>query len=332
MHRLVDANANRAAEGLRVLEDLCRFELAAPGRGAEAKELRHLVRGAVPPEAVGRRDTPGDAGTAVTAADEGVRRDVVALVRANAARVGESLRALEEAAKLTGGPAELLEGLRYRLYTLESTILADLPAWRLREIRLYVLIDTACCDDPPGVAAAAARGGAGVVQLRAKDLDVPAYRDLACRVRDAVGDAAMFAVNDHVALAPALDAPVVHVGQRDPAVADARLAVGAGRAIGVSTHSREELLTAQAGGADYVGVGPMFATDTKAHEPARGPALLAALADDLVVPSYALGGLDEDRVRDLRPRLPHGVAVAGAVCRAGDPEGVCRRLCELLAG
>jgi thiamine-phosphate pyrophosphorylase len=328
VERMLDANANRAAEGLRALEDVARFLLDASDAASVAKDLRHAVRAALPPSAVAWRDTHGDVGEVIKAADEGVRACPVAVVRANAARAQEALRALEEALKLTGGAYRAVEAARYGVYRLESDILSLLPAWRLWQIRLYVLVDTALCADPVAVAAAAVRGGAGAVQLRAKTLDQRSYRELAARTQDAVRQAGgLFVVNDHVAVARAIDADGIHVGQEDLDPRDVRTVVGPRCVVGLSAHTVQQAQNGQLC-ADYLGLGPMYATTTKPHEPCRGPGLLDALRDGLRLPSYAIGGLDAARLHELRPRLPHGIAIAGAICRAPDPE---RAAAELLA-
>lgn len=337
LDRLLDANGNRAAEGLRVLEDIARF-LLDDGHLAElAKTHRHAVRQAIPASAVAARDTAGDVGTTITTSDEMRRTRLVDLVRANAARVQEALRACEEALKLLTQPAAAaaVEAARYAVYRLETGLLARLPAWRLHGVRLYALIDTSLTDDPVRVAGAVARGGAGVVQLRAKGLDERAYHELALRVQDAARTGgALFMVNDHVAVARAIAADGVHVGQDDLGIAETRAVVGPGCAIGLSTHTPEQVVAGLGSGADYLGLGPMFATSTKPHEPERGPGLLDAVRERLRSPqgrpSYAIGGLDRERIAALKPRLPHGVAVAGALCRAADPERAAAELLLLL--
>ncbi len=337
LRRLIDANGNRAAEGLRVLEDVARFLLDDAALAGMAKQLRHQLRQALPEDAAAERDTAGDVGTALSADGEMVRRRLVDLVRANAARVCEALRAAEEGCKLAAlaEPAAVLEQARYRAYQLESGILSRLPAWLLFRIRLYALIDPTLAGDPVAVAAAVVRGGAGAVQLRAKGLDQRAYRELAARVQEAVRAAGgLFIVNDHVAVARVLGADGVHLGQDDLAVGDARAVVGAACAIGVSSHSRDQAAAALGAGADYLGIGPLYATATKPHEPVRGPGLLeevaSCLGSGLRRPSYAIGGLTLERVRALRPRLPHGIAVAGALCRAADPERAAGEFLALL--
>ena len=330
--RVLDANGNRAAEGLRVLEDVARMLLADAALSARAKDLRHRLRAALPAPLPADRDIAGDVGTTISHADEGQRGSLVDLIRANASRVAEALRAVEEFAKLAGQAAlaQLGEGIRYAGYDLERDLLACLPAHRLWQERLYVLVDTGCTDDPVAVAAAIA-GEAGVIQLRAKGLSERAYRDLAARVQDAIAGRSLFVVNDHVAVARVLAADACHVGQDDLSVADVRQVVGAVCAIGMSTHTPQQVAAAQAAGADYIGIGPMFATGTKPHEPVRGPELLAAVGAAITVPSYAIGGIDQERLPELTPILPHGIAVAGTVCRAADPRAVCAQLREALA-
>lgn len=334
--RILDANGNRAAEGLRVLEDVARFLLDDALAGEQAKHLRHAVRSAIPGSAVAERDTAGDVGTAVTAPGEMERAALTDLLRANAARAAEALRAAEECAKLAGlgAAAAALEQARYGTYRLESTLLARLPAWRFRQVRLYALIDPTLTSDPLGVAAAVARGGAGAVQLRAKNISARAYRELAARMQDAVrAHGALFVVNDQVAVARAIAADAVHVGQDDLAVSDTRAVVGPLCAIGLSCHTPAQVDAALTSGADYLGLGPMFATATKPHEPEQGPQLLDAVRERLMtvgMPSYAIGGIDAPRLRQLKPRLPHGVAVTAALCRAADPERAAAELRAIL--
>lgn len=330
--RCIDANANRAAEGLRALEEVARFLLDDEPLARQLKELRHRVRTAVPPSVIAHRDTAGDVGTALMAGGT-TRPAVVDLTRANAARAQEALRAGEEFARIAGlgAVAAEFEQVRYGIYQSELRLLARLPAWRLWEVRLYALVDTSLTDRPVEVAAAVVRGGAGAVQLRAKNLNIRSYRELAERVAAVVRQAGgLFVVNDHVAVAAVVAADAVHVGQDDLSVADARAVAGALCAVGVSCHTGDQVGVAQRDGADYVGLGPMFATTTKPHEPERGPALLDAVRADLRIPSFAIGGLDLARIAALGSRIPHGVAVAGALCRAPDPERAAAALRDLL--
>jgi len=332
LQRVLDADGNRAAEGLRVLEEIARFVLDDAALAGQLKQIRHRLRSALPPSAIAARDSAGDVGAPSAERRAEEHAALAGLLRANAARAQEALRCLEEYGRLGAGiDAALGERLRYELYRAERALLGRLPAWRLRGVRLYVLVDCALCADPVAVAAAAARGGAGAVQLRGKSLGVRDYRALAERMQEAVRSAgALFVVNDHVAIARLLAADAVHLGQDDLTIADARAVCGPLCAIGCSTHSAAQVDAAQAEGADYLGIGPIHATASKAHEPERGAALLDAVGDRVRVPSFAIGGLDLARVRALGARIPHGIAVAGAVCRAADPERAAAELRDAL--
>ena len=319
--RIIDANANRAAEGLRALEEVARFLWDDAAQAHRLKQLRHRLRAVIPTAMVLARDTAGDVGVGQGVADEARRSDLRSVVRANAARAQEALRVLEEFAKFLALPAEELATLRYDCYQAERDLLARLPGARLAATRLYALIDVVEGGDPVALASAVARGGAGVVQLRAKTLSPRAYRALAAAVQAVVQAAgALFIVNDHVAVAAVLGADGVHLGQDDLTVADARRVLPAGCLIGVSAHNPDQVLAAQQAGADYLGLGPIYGTPTKPHEPVQGPALLDAVAGILTVPSFAIGGLDLERTRALQSRIPHGVAVAGDLARAADPQ------------
>jgi thiamine-phosphate pyrophosphorylase len=252
--------------------------------------------------------------------------------------VEEAIRVVEETCKLIGhsAAAAQLEAARYATYRLETGLLARMPAWRLFQVRLYVLIDTSLTADPLRVAVAAVRGGAGAVQLRAKALSVQQYYEAAQRMNEAVKNAGgLFIVNDHVAIAQAIGADGVHVGQDDLPLSAARQVVGPCCALGISAHTPEQIETGIKNGADYVGLGPMYATSTKPHEPERGPSLLDAAQKILQGvhqrPSYAIGGLDSARITALKSRLPHGVAVAGAICKAADPERAAAELLQILS-
>lgn len=332
MLRLIDANANRACEGLRILEDLARFVLNDSSLSRRAKELRHAVRGAIHEAAVFRRDTDGDVGIGLEATGTLTRRTITDTVRANAARAAEALRTLEEIAAPSAAVAmEAIAKVRYQVYDLEKRILSQLPAARFKTERLYVLIDPGMTDDPVATALAAIRGGAGVIQLRAKNLTIRVYRDLAQRLLDGIRPTgALFIVNDHVAIAAAIGADGVHLGQDDLAVLDARLVLPGRLAIGLSTHTPQQVADALKLPVDYLGLGPMFSTTTKPHEPVRGPDLLKTIPQTLTIPSYAIGGITLENLPSLLPMLPHGIAVTAVVNKAHDPESICRKLCEYL--
>lgn len=179
--------------------------------------------------------------------------------------------------------------------------------------------------EPDALLAAALRGGVDVVQLRDKALpddELVAAAAPFRRACDAHG--ALFVLNDRPDLVEACDADGAHVGQGDMPLAEARAVVGAERIVGLSTHSRADI--EDAGGADYLGVGTVFATPTKPEDDTVGLELLRVAADFARIPWFAIGGIDLDNVGAVAAAGAFGVAVVRAIRDAEDPEAAARAL------
>ena len=194
---------------------------------------------------------------------------------------------------------------------------------RLARARLCLVIEAH--PDVATLLEAALRGGVDVVQLRDKEL-ADAGLVAAARVFRRVCDAhgALFVLNDRPDLVEACGADGVHVGQEDAPLAEARAAVGADRLVGVSTGSPAEMEAAA--GADYLGVGTVFSTPTKADGSAVGLELVRAAAAAVTVPWFAIGGIDLANVGLVAEAGARGVAVVRAIRDADDPEGAARAL------
>jgi thiamine-phosphate pyrophosphorylase len=184
-----------------------------------------------------------------------------------------------------------------------------------------MLVVEAC---PESLLDAALRGGVDVVQLRDKDLGDDALVGASVPFRRACDrHGALFVLNDRPDLVEACAADGVHVGQEDASVAEARALVGPERLVGLSTHSREEMKAAA--DADYLGVGTIFTTPTKAED-AVGLELVRVAAEVARVPWFAIGGIDLSNVHLLAAAGAHGVAVVRAIRDADDPEAAAREL------
>lgn len=326
--RLLDANTNRACEGLRTLEDLARFILDDADLAARAKAARHAVRAALAPEGARRlvawRDTPGDVGTSITASLEGDRADAGAVAMAAGNRAAEALRACEESAKVLGLDASVFEGARYEVYELQRRLVLALGGRARPRWSVCVLITAAMCRLPwDEVALAACQGGADCLQLREKSLEDRALLDRARRLVDiARPHGVAVVVNDRPDIALLSGAAGVHVGQGDLGVGDARRLAGDSLLVGVSCSTLEQARRAVAEGADCLGLGPMFASGTKPKAALSGPALVSAVAGDAVAGSVghlAISGIEVGNVGRLLAAGCVGVAVCGAVCGAQDP-------------
>lgn len=197
---------------------------------------------------------------------------------------------------------------------------------RLARSRLYLVLEAhPHGTEPDALLAAALRGGVDVVQLRDKALpddELVAAAAPFRRACDAHG--ALFVLNDRPDLVEACDADGAHVGQGDMPLAEARAVVGAERIVGLSTHSRADI--EDAGGADYLGVGTVFATPTKPEDDTVGLELLRVAADFARIPWFAIGGIDLDNVGAVAAAGAFGVAVVRAIRDAEDPEAAARAL------
>src|ERR1043165_1146527 len=176
--RILDASLNRAAEGLRVVEDHVRFVLDDPLLTAEMKRLRHELASAsavfssVDRHAV--RDTVHDVGTAISTDQEGRRLDSWDVCAASLKRTEQSLRSLEEYGKLLNSEfAGAMEGLRYRLYTLEKAVdVGRSSRERLANVQLCVLVDGRKSEGEfERLVKSLVDAGVGMIQLRDKELE-----------------------------------------------------------------------------------------------------------------------------------------------------------------
>ena len=184
-----------------------------------------------------------------------------------------------------------------------------------------MLVVEAC---PEALLDAALRGGVDVVQLRDKELGDAELVAASARFRRACDrHGALFVLNDRPDLVEACGADGVHVGRDDAPVAEARALVGPERLVGLSTHSRDEVDAAE--GADYLGVGTIFTTPTKAED-AVGLNLVRVAAEAAHVPWFAIGGIDLSNVGLVAAAGAHGVAVVRAIRDADDPESAAREL------
>lgn len=200
---------------------------------------------------------------------------------------------------------------------------------------LYAIIDPDHCEgrDPIALASAVLAGGCGVLQLRSKTLSDASCLVLARALRQECGRARVpFVVNDRADLAVLSGADGVHLGQDDLPLAGARRIVGATVALGLSTHDQAQAQAAVAAGADLIGFGPVFETQTKDKpDPVVGLSGLEALARVNPLPIVAIGGITIERAREAVAAGAQMVAVISALAKAADPEQAARAL-HLAAG
>ncbi len=174
---------------------------------------------------------------------------------------------------------------------------------------------------------AALAGGVTCVQLREKTLDSALFLEEAFQLGALCRAAGVpFIVNDNIGVALAADADGVHVGQDDMTCQEVRALVGPSKIIGVSVHTVDEALDAQAAGADYLGVGTMFPTSTKADAEAVTAEELRAICDAVDIPVVAIGGISAGTMDGLAGTGIDGVACVSAIFAASDIAAACKDL------
>jgi thiamine-phosphate pyrophosphorylase len=402
--RILDAAANRAREGLRVVEDFLRFVLDDRFLTETAKQLRHDLVAALKnissPDLFASRETLADVGTGLTTAAESDRADLAGVLAANFARLQESLRSLEEYGKLIDAAmAADFKQIRYRIYTLErAAVITRQNVERLAGAKLYVLIDGRnSLDEFRAFASSLIAAGVHILQLRDKTLDdrqlltrAQMLRQLTWRAEGFIpsafaesgataglsssaggedsatgspdcspigaakpqeaeafngesscacgtpidklsglpGRRPLFIMNDRPDLAALAQADGVHLGQEELTVKDARTILGPRALIGASTHSIEQARQAVLDGASYIGVGPTFPSTTKDFASFPGLDLLRAVAAEIRLPAFAIGGITlENLPAVLATGIPR-VAVSGAIASAEEPPFMARQFLD----
>lgn len=166
---------------------------------------------------------------------------------------------------------------------------------------------------------AAVGGGAGMVQLREKDLPAADLHALGLRLRDVVGDRALLFVNDRVDVALACGADGVQLGERGLPIGAARRVAGDRLLIGRSVHSAAGAAAAARAGADLITLGTIFATASHPGEPTGGLALITDAAAACGAPTLGIGGIDAANAGSVIVSGADGVAVISAICGSDDP-------------
>ena len=337
--RIIDANFNRGREAARVMEEYCRFVLNSADLSAQCKSLRHRLCAAIgefdPGRLIASRDSQRDVGAGLQVAGQMARGSLKDCFTAAAKRLPEALRALAETAQtLDSGSGQVFEQLRFDCYRLEKLIVTFSSSMeRYSGVRLYVIITVKQIGQSQWAlktAADCAAGGGDCIQLRCKGIDDARLFTLAGEMVKVCHDNdSLCIINDRGDIAAAAGADGVHLGQDDLPVEQVRRLGAEPMIIGLSTHNTEQLEKAIACGVTYVGLGPVYATDTK---PGTEPAGLgyAKRAVELLsqtgIGHAAIGGINLENIDEVLKAGIKTVAVCSAVTDADAPKTVCKRL------
>lgn len=309
MERVLDASKNRAAEGVRVLEDFTRFELEDMMLTAKLRKLRHAIRKTGKEAENWRaREATTDVGVRISNEQKlDTKTSTWMLIEANSKRVEEALRSIEETLRIMGyyAYAKAYEKYRFEMYTIEQKLYEALERGKKKDFTLqglYALTGEPFANGRTSVEIVKdlLEGGVKIIQYREKEKDkISKYND--CKeIRKLTREyGCFFIVNDDIDIALAVNADGLHIGQEDlPLPVARRLAPHL--VIGVSTHNKEQAQKAVEEGADYIGVGPLFETNTRVHvEKCEGLSYLEWVHKNITIPYVVIGGIKERHLEDI---------------------------------
>jgi thiamine-phosphate pyrophosphorylase len=313
---IIDANLNRAREGLRVLEEIARFILQNKELSFSFKNFRLRL-----PVKQPIRDVPRDPG-ALSFLKE--KRNLLEILNANAARVQEALRVLAEFSE----NSSFFETLRFESYQLHQNLFYQLERQlRLNCLRgLYLICDTDVHSiSIEKITAFVTAAKISVLQFRSKQNSKKAMAIVLKKLREHLKKEALIIVNDHLDLALAFG-DGVHLGQTDFPINEARKLVPASFIIGASANTVLEGLEAENAGANYLGAGCLFSSTTKHNTRPLNIETLGEIIQAVNIPVCAIGGINLSNISAIMPINPDMIAVGSAVWKATSPLEVANKI------
>lgn len=337
--RIIDANLNRIGEGLRLLEELARMILNDVNLTQQLKTMRHQILEtdkSFNQRLLQARDSESDIGINLEAPPK-KERELTSILVANSRRVQESLRTIEELAKIpqTGLDTEKFKKARFNLYTIERNLLSRLLRQdKIRRLSgLYVIVDTQALLKRKHieVARAAIAGGARVIQLRDKTSTKKELLPIAEQLKELCTEHnVLFIINDHLDLLLAVDADGLHLGQDDLPIKTTRRLLPVDKILGISTRTVDGAVAAQAEGADYIAVGAMYPTPSKAAAQVVGVERLKQVRQAVTLPLVAIGGINQENAAAVMAAGADSLAVIRAVVQAEAPQKAAQEIVNII--
>jgi thiamine-phosphate pyrophosphorylase len=276
------------------------------------------------PDVVRYRDTGEDVGTEHTMPSESTREHVVDIATAAGNRCAEALRVIEEMLKLDSG-GSAIESIRYNMYDHAAAVVIALGSNKNKQWKCCFILTTSRCVLPwREVLQQSIDAGCDCVQIREKTMATKSFINHAKEVISITSAAGVaVVVNDRVDVALIVGAAGVHLGSTDTSIKEARQLCSNKLLIGATVHELSEATHAIQQGADYLGIGPMFASTTKPELQTRGTSLLTTILDTYPSTHHlAIGGITPINTSDLFAIGCKGVAMCDAIASSTTPHQV----------
>ena len=322
--QIIDANLDRAREGLRVLEDWARFGLGKEDIVIRIKNFRQILgKNHLEIYKISRNHIE-DQCKGLTHVEQTNRKSPSQIISSNSARVQEALRVIEEFARNHNNKlSKVASEIRYEIYSLEIELLNFLNRERSESIiienNLYLITDNR--ENLLEIVEKILLGGVRIIQHRFKDgkdkdnLNKAIELNILCKKYNS-----LFIVNDRVDIALASNADGVHLGQDDIDIKTARKLLGSSKIIGVSANNSTDITNAVKHGCDYIGVGPVFQTFTKINKEPLGVEKIKALTKNINIPWFAIGGINKENISSLKNHGISKVALVSGLLNSDDPK------------
>lgn len=312
--RIIDVNLNRLDESLKFTEDIIRFSFQNKKLLIEIRKIRNdflKIKKTLPmTEIVSFRKSRHDLGRNPKF-DTRIKRTSDDLITANLTRAKESSRIVEEIFKTSDIKiSNKMKNLRFKVYDLEMYINKFLK--KRFTPRFYAILDEKYLMKYRinEIVKILINSGATMIQLRIKTLQDRAFYNYARQIKKSIANPDVkFIINNRIDIALACRADGVHLGQHDLPVKAARTILGEGYIVGASTRNIKDAKLAQAQGADYIGVGSVFKTKTKADALVCGLSVLQSICKKIDIPVVGIGGITDKNYKAVLKAGASGIAV-----------------------
>ena len=324
VYQIIDANLDRAREGLRVLEDWARFGLGGNGFVSKIKNYRQILGKNHLEIYKQSRNYIEDQCKGLTHQEQNNRTTPEQIISSNAGRVQEALRVIEEFSRLHNQElSKIASEIRYEIYTLEIDLLKLSNRKCLEEILkendLYVITNPKenLLEKIEEILIA----GVKIIQHRFKMGTDKDHLEEAIQIKNlCIKYNSLFIINDRVDIALASNADGIHLGQDDLDLKTARKLLGYSKIIGISANNEIDISNALKDGCDYIGIGPVFETATKKDKKPIGIKKIKTLTKDLNIPWFAIGGIKSNNISYLKRNGFKKVALVSQLMNSEDPK------------
>tara|TARA_B100001989_G_scaffold248783_1_gene222922 strand:- start:9 stop:1064 length:1056 start_codon:yes stop_codon:yes gene_type:complete len=322
--QIIDANLDRAREGLRVLEDWARFGLAENDCVKKIKNFRQILGKNHLEIYKQSRNYVKDQSKGLTHREQLNRKTPKEIIGSNAGRVQEALRVIEEFSRIHNHElSRVASEIRYEIYTIEIDLLSISSRKKSEEILkkndLYVITDQK--ENLLGTIEEILIAGVKIIQHRFKTGNDKDHLEEAIKIKNLCKRyKSLFIVNDRIDIALASNADGVHLGQDDLDSKTARKLLGYSKIIGISANNELDISNALRQGCDYIGIGPVFETSTKKDKKPLGVDRIKTLTKDLNIPWFAIGGVKANNISYLKTNGLKKVALVSQIMNSEYPK------------